>query len=472
MTDAGSHGDLTALSALAARVVELVSAEDSSSDEHIEANVLVARRRHGLTRFANSFIHQHVADDVITIHLTLAVDGRSTASTTTAVDEDALRRLVTDAIASARLQPVDPTWPGATPPQQDHSDAVGTRASEAEPSTQRIDDATAHGDPGIRAECVADFIGHHEDSLAAGYVDTEATWAAFASTEGHHVQGASTRATLDGIHRIGRAAGSAHQTARRVNDIDGRATGERALDTARRAMDPVDIEPGVFEVVLGPEAVASILLFLSVYGFNGKSHLDGASFVRIGELQLDPAITLLDDPTDPRSMGIGFDAEGVPHRQLALVDRGVSTAVAHDRRTAKRASTTSTGNAVPGGASFGAVGLNLVLRAGTTSPAAMVADVEDGLYVTQFHYCRVLDPKSLIVTGLTRNGTFRIRDGELSDAVGDLRFTQSFVEGLAPGNVRAVGDDDRFADAEFGPGMAICPSLRLAAWRFTGGSKG
>ncbi len=461
------------LVALAELVVDLVAAEDSASSEHIEANVLVARRRHGLTRFANSFIHQHVADDVVTVQLTLAVDARSTSSTTTGVDEPALRRLVADAIASARLQPVDATWPGATPADPDDGRQPTRDIEELPPSdTPPIDDLTARGDPGVRAEGVAGFIGANDDALAAGYLDTEATWAAFASTAGRRVHGTSTRATVDGIHRIGGAAGSAHQTGRAIGDLDGRRAGGNALATARRAANPVDIDPGVFAVVLGPEAVASILLFLSVYGFNGKSHLDGASFVQLGEHQLDPSITLVDDPTDPRSITTGFDAEGVAHRRLVLVDRGVSTAVAHDRRTAKRASTTSTGNAVPGGASFGAIPLNLVLQTGATSPEAMIADVDHGLYVTQFHYCRVLDPKSLVVTGLTRNGTFLIRDGGLSDAVGDLRFTQSFVDGLGPGNVRAVGDDDRFADAEFGPGMVICPSLRLGAWTFTGGSQG
>jgi predicted Zn-dependent protease len=102
----------------------------------------------------------------------------------------------------------------------------------------------------------------------------------------------------------------------------------------------------------------------------------------------------------------------------------------------------------------------------------MVADVERGLLVTQFHYCRVLDPKTQVVTGLTRNGTFLIEDGEVVGAVGNLRFTQSFVEALSSGRVLAIGDDDRLAAGEFGPGMVICPSLRLAGWNFTGGARG
>ena len=101
-----------------------------------------------------------------------------------------------------------------------------------------------------------------------------------------------------------------------------------------------------------------------------------------------------------------------------------------------------------------------------------MAGIDRGLLVTSFNYCRVLDPRTLVVTGLTRNGTFLIEDGELGPAVGNLRFTQSFVQALAPGRVRGVGDDDRYAMNEFDAGMTIAPSLALDEWNFTGGASG
>jgi predicted Zn-dependent protease len=113
-----------------------------------------------------------------------------------------------------------------------------------------------------------------------------------------------------------------------------------------------------------------------------------------------------------------------------------------------------------------------VLQPGSTPADQLVKGVERGLLVTQFHYCRVLDPKSLVVTGLTRNGTFLIEDGEVTGAVGNLRFTQSFITALGEGNVGAIGDDDRYADGEFGAGVVIAPSMRLARWNFTGGARG
>ena len=95
------------------------------------------------------------------------------------------------------------------------------------------------------------------------------------------------------------------------------------------------------------------------------------------------------------------------------------------------------------------------------------------LLVTCFNYCRVLDPRTLVITGLTRNGTFLIEDGEVRGAVRDLRFTQSFLEALAPGAVKRVGSDlTLIAGGTFGTGAYAVPSLHLASWNFTGGAKG
>ena len=98
--------------------------------------------------------------------------------------------------------------------------------------------------------------------------------------------------------------------------------------------------------------------------------------------------------------------------------------------------------------------------------------VERGIYVSTFHYSRVLDPKPLVVTGLTRNGTFMIENGKITGAVSNLRFTQSFIEALAAGNITGIGSNERLADSEFGAGFVHAPALSLASWHFTGGADG
>jgi predicted Zn-dependent protease len=445
------------LQQLADRVVELVQAHDG--DRTVEANVRVTRNRHGLTRFANSFIHQHVTEDTVAVGLTIAVDGRTASAATTDTRDDALSELVDATVASAALQPVDQHWPGATPPME-------------VPDRTNVDDATAMADPGQRAELVRTFVDAGPELRAAGYLDTQGTWSVFASTAGQRCLGRTSRATIDGIHQTDTSAGTAHQTSIRLSDLDAAAVGALAADRARRSADFTDLDPGEYEVVLGNEAVSTILTFLAFYGFNAKQHLDGASFAQLGEQQFDPSITIVEDPTDPRAVALPFDNEGVPKRRFALVDRGVTAALAHDRRTAKRSGAETTGSAVPGGEGFGAMPTTVVMQRGTTPASELVKGVKRGLLVTQFHYCRVLDPKSQVVTGLTRNGTFLVEDGEVVGAVGNLRFTQSFLEAFGEGNVVAIGDDDRYAHGEFGAGVVIAPSMRLARWTFTGGAKG
>jgi predicted Zn-dependent protease len=452
------HGTAPAeLQQLADDVVEMIRSHDG--DRTVEGNVRVSRVRHGLTRFANSFIHQHVTEDTVSVGLTIAVDGRTASASTTDTRPDSLRDLVAATVESAALQPVDPHWPGATPPID-------------VPADGNFDEATAMAAPDERAQRVKTFVDAGPGLRAAGYLDTNGIWSAFASTAGQRASGRTSRASLDGIHQTDTSAGSAHQTSIRLGDLDADAVGARAADRARRSAEFTDLEPGAYEVVLGNEAVSTILTFLAFYGFNAKQHLEGASFARLGEQQFDPSITIHEDPTDPRAITLPFDNEGVPKRRFALVQDGITTALAHDRRTARRSDTETTGSAVPGGEGFGAMPTTVVLQPGTTRAADLVKGVERGLLVTQFHYCRVLDPKSMVVTGLTRNGTFLVEDGEVVGAVGNLRFTQSFLKAFGDGNVVAIGDDDRYADGEFGAGVVIAPSMRLASWNFTGGARG
>lgn len=438
--------------ALADAVIELVP-------EGIEAQVVAGRARHGLTRFANSVIHQHVGEETTSLQLQVAVDRKVATAESTRIDADGRRRLVDDALEMARLRPADPYWPGLSAP------ADIDRTGNVDPDTASL----RHDD---RAAAAAAFIAGDDGMAAAGFVDADVDVIAYANTAGNRLSGARTRATVDGIHQTATSAGKGHGTSWRFADLDPAAAGARAADLARASEDPRDLEPGGYEVVLAPECVATMVTFLAYYGFNAKTVLDGESFVELGVDQFDRALTLRDDAGDDRAIGVPFDVQGVPRRPLTLVQTGVSAALAHDRRTAGRMDVESTGHAIPGGEVWGAVPTNLFLEDGDAARDDLVADVERGLLVTEFNYCRILDPKTQVVTGLTRNGTFLIEDGEVGPPVTNLRFTQSFVEALAPGRVRGVGNDGRFADAEFGVGMVHAPSLHLASFAFTGGARG
>jgi predicted Zn-dependent protease len=453
---AGMRGrEAQAGEAVAAHVLELVRGRAASA----EAESVVHTGVSALTRFANGAIHQNVAEDVSHVALRLALDGRVAAAALDGpADREHLERLVEGVFAAAAVSPVDPDWPGLAGP-------------DAAPDVDHWDDATAAATPDERAEGVAAFVVAAGGLVTAGALSTDARHISFANNAGQALTGRMTWATIDGIARTPTSDGVARQSSATFGLLDTRAAGDTAARKARDAANATDLAPGRHEVVLEPACVANLIGFLVGYGFGGRAVEEGRSFVRLGEQQLDPAFSLRDDVTHPGMIGVGFDPEGTPRRPLDLVRAGVPAAILHDRRTAARAGTTSTGAGVLGANPWGVVPACGVVTPGDASLDALVATVERGILVTDFWYTRVLDPRTVVVTGLTRNGVWLIEDGRVGRAVTNLRFTQSFPEALAPGTVLGVGRDlALFPDED--EGALLVPALRLGSWNFSGGARG
>lgn len=413
----------------------------------------------GLTRFASSFIHQNVADEISHLLLRIAVDGHVASVTMDGpADAERLGRLVDSAFDAALAMPVDPEWPGVTPPTEGIA-------------VDHWDEATGHATPDDRAQRVRAFVDAAGGLETAGFCSTLAVHVTFANTAGQRLSGRGSVATIDGIARTPTADGSARTSSVRLGDLDGAAVGEQAARKARDASDPTDLEPGRYEVVLEPDCVANILSFLLVHGFNAKAVEEGRSFARVGDPQFDRSIVLRDDVTDPATAGIGFDVEGTPKRPRDLVRDGITSGLLHTRRTAKAMGTDSTGHGVEGGAAWGALGANLVLEPGNRATDELIANVSRGILVTDFWYTRILDPKTQVVTGLTRNGVWLVQDGRVVRPVTNLRFTQSFLDTLGPGQVRGIGRERELLMAGW-DSIYLVPALHLASWNFTGGAKG
>lgn len=427
--------------------------------ERAEASAVAASGPDALTRFAQSFIHQNVAEADTTVSLRIASDGRTAVSSTTRVDEAGLRALVERTLEAAALRPPDPEYPGMAP-------------AAAVAGDDHWDDATSEVPPETRAEAVRLFVDAGPELEAAGYVATKAKHAAFVNTSGQRLTGRHTSAVVDGIHRSANGDGAGRAAAVSVRDLDTAAAGARAAEKARaQAGDLLDIEPGHYEVVLEPGCLANMLLFLGYAGFNAKSVADGTSFVHLGEQQFDEQVSIWDDAHDPRTVGYLYDAEGTPKQRVDLVTRGRTTGVVHDRRTAAKAGVDSTGHGT-GDESAGAGPTNVFFGAGDQTPDELIASVERGLLVTDFHYTRILDPKTQVVTGLTRNGLFLIEGGEVTGAVKNVRFTQSYVAALGPGKVLGVGNDAQLITGSQLGAFSHVPTVRLASWNVTGGARG
>jgi predicted Zn-dependent protease len=454
---------------LAGRLIELVRA----AAPRAEAEATVDVRTLALTRFANSMIHQNVADETATLRLKIHADGRTISSSTTLTALDALDALVARTIASVGHAPLDPSWPGLAPaaPLQ---------------SSGSVDPAIVSASPKDRAERVRDFVDAAGGLTTAGFCQTRHLSSAFVNSAGQSVAGASADVSLSGIARTATSDGAARLASAWLSDIYGTVLGARAAAKARAGVDPIELEPGRYEVVLEPTATNDIVQALAMYGFNGRSYIDHTSFLHPGDAQFDAAITIVDDAVSAGMIGLPFDQEGTPKRRIELVTAGRSVSPVYDRRTAAETGVESTGHGV--GSAQMVLAQNLMVEphrdgvtgepgevdgpAADSSVVALISDVARGVLVTDHWYTRVLDPRTLVMTGLTRNGVWLIENGEVTRPLRNFRFTQSYPEALGPDRVLGVGSHAPALPFGYGYASFRSPALRLASWNFTGGASG
>ncbi len=459
---------------LTAQVLELV--QDAAGVD-AQAEVRVAAQTTALTRFANSYIHQNHVDETVSVSLRLHHNGRTATGVGTLTTPEALGQLVARTIAAAELAPVDPGWAGLSPPA-------------ALAGSGTVDEAIVAAAAAERAERVKAFVDAAGGLSTAGYCRTRHIQAAFGNSAGQAILGGTTEAALEGIARAGSPGalvdGSARLSGTHLSMVDGAVLGARAAAKALAAVHPVELPAGRYEVVLEPSAVFDVLQCLAFYGFNGKAVNEGRSFFAPDTDQFDPTVTIVDDAVAAGLVGLPFDAEGTPKRLLELVRAGHSLTPVHDRRTAKQAGggTASTGHASDS-STFGVIAANLALLppldepadevagpAADSSVAALLSGVRRGLLVTDHWYTRVLDPRTLVMTGLTRNGVWLVENGEVTRPVRDFRFTQSYPQALGPGQVLGIGTHPVTLPSPYGGVSYRAPALHLASWNFTGNASG
>jgi predicted Zn-dependent protease len=423
-----------------------------------EAEALVVAESSALTRFANSRINQNVAERNALVNIRAVVGKRQGIASTNRLDDESLRAACEAAIASARVAPEDPRFPGLPEPLP---------VLEAE----RASDATRAFDAEKRARAVAGIIsGSTEHGLtAAGKVRTAEHVIAVANSRGIDVGSAitGTQATVLAMGETG--SGWASMLSRDATDLDAVALGREAAELAMRSSDPTSLDPGTYPVVLAPEAVADIMDFLGYLGFSVKAYEEGRSFLsnHLEDQVMHYLISIVDDALAPHAMGTTFDYEGCPKRRTVLIEDGVGVQPVTDSYWADISGWPNSGHALPAPNPWGPMPLNLEMLPGEGSLDDLIGAVERGVYVTRFHYVNVEDPVPVTLTGMTRDGTFLIENGKLTRPLKNLRFTQPVIEALK--YCEGVTADRRFVGTE--EGASLVPGLLLSRFNFTGQTK-
>jgi PmbA protein len=422
-----------------------------------DVEALVRRRAGGLTRFADNRIHQSTWSEDVAVRVRVVVDGnRVGVATVHDPAPDAALAAARRARALAAGMPPDPGYPGLPGPAD-------------YPAGGRHDPATAAAEPATRAGLVAGVVRRLPAGMAAaGACETAELELAVANSRGVRAADATTLASFSVLATDGAGGGTGWAEAAEpaLGDLDVPALGERAADKAARGRRPRDLAPGAYRVVLEPNAVATMVQFLGYLGFGAKAYDEGRSFLvgRLGQRVCSPLVTITDDALDPGAIGARFDFEGVPKRRVTLVDEGVAASLVYDFRSAAQHGVEPTGHGLPAPSSEGAYPLNLSLLPGRTPQAELVAGLERGLLVTRFHYTNVVNLMATTITGMTRDGTFWVEDGQVVGAVRNLRFTQSILDALDA--VRAVGAETELAGESFF-GTARAPALAIDRFNFS-----
>lgn len=436
------------------RALADVALAASSADQ---TEVVFTGQDAALTRFANSAIHQNVAESNTSLTVRVVKDRRIGVASTNEVSRQAIEGAVAQAEQLARFQPEIPDWTSLPEP------------APIQP-VNAFHEATAGFTPTQRAEVVEVVCRKAEERglIASGAFETAGREIAVANSLGVWAYGRRSEADYVSVIMSDTGSGYAAWAGTDVSQIDPEALANEAVDKALRNRQPADIEPGDYTVILEPYAVADMIHYLAFMGLGAQALLERRSFMtdRIGEQLVDERVSIWDDGHDLSGLPLAFDFEGVPKQRVDLIKNGVAHGVVWDTRTAAQAGEgrRSTGHALPAPNRHGPMPLNLFMAAGDATYEEMLAQVEHGLWVTRLNYVRAVHPKQTIITGMTRDGTFLIKNGELVKPVKNLRFTQSILEALS--RLRAVGRETRLISGWLG--AVRVPAILVDGFTFTG----
>ena len=439
------------------RIKEIIDTalKDSKADA---TEVLVFADDNQLTRFANSTIHQNVAETNVQVRVRAIAGRRQGVASTNDTHPDALRRVVEQALQAANIQP------------ERDADILMADPATIEPVIA-LSESTAECSPRRRAEAVQTVCRLSDEAgLLASGAFSSAIWSmAIGNSHGLFAYHAGTQANFTTVVMGEDSSGFAENAHWDIDSLDTHALGREAIDTALRSRSPRTVEAGEYPVVLKPYAVCDLIGTLGWIGLNALSVQEKRSFMtnQIGKRVASPLVTIWDDGRDLRGLPAPFDFEGIPRQRVSLIEEGIARGVVYDLDTAAREGRKSTGHGLPAPNTWGPMPAHIFMAGGEASLEDLVNSVDSGLLVTRFHYTVPIHEKRTVTTGMTRDGTFWIENGEIAYPVKNLRFTQSYIGAL--NSVEMLGRDTRLIQEWSGGNYA--PAVKIGAFRFTGGTE-
>lgn len=365
-------------------------------------------------------------------------------------DDESLERVVRRAEELARLAPEN----------DEFMPAIGKQTYVPSPT---FDEGIAAITPEYRAKVAAASIGpcKGDGLIAAGFLSDNAGFFASANSNGNFAYQRSTGLDYTCTVRTedGTGSGWVARNAGRTADFSTDREIQTAIAKAKGSRGAKALEPGKYTVILEPAASAGLISFM-MGGFDARQADEGRSFLtkkgggnKLGEQVFDPRVTLISDPWNPDVPVMPWDGEGLPREKMTIIDKGKVNYLEYSRYWAKLKGKEAKGS--PG---------NLIMAGGDKSTMDLVRSTAKGILVTRTWYIRMVDPQTVLLTGLTRDGTFYIENGEIKYPIKNFRFNESPV--IMLNNIEELGKPIRLGDDE-SPFLMMIPPMKIRDFTFT-----
>ena len=415
-----------------------------------ECTATLAGGIEGNIRFALNNVSTSGIVDNVELAVTVAFGKRTGSATINEFDDASLERVVRRAEDLARLAPENPEF----------MPAIGKQSYRP---TGTFSQATAALTPEQRAQLAIDSIKPCKDAglIAAGFLEDSQSFVAIANSNGNFGYQTSTAADYTCTVRTedGRGSGWVGRSANDVSRIDAGRDINIAIRKARDSADAKALEPGKYTVILEPHAASGLISFMMGF-FDARQADEGRSFLskkgggnKLGEQVYDPRVNIWADPWDEDVPVLPWDGTGLARTRIPVVENGKISNLMYSRYWAQRQGKEAL--AMPG---------NLIMSGGTKSTADLVRETDRGVLVTRTWYIRMVDPQTVLLTGLTRDGTFYIENGQIKHPVKNFRFNESPV--IMLNNIDELGKPVRVSGGETRFAMMV-PPMRLRDFTFT-----
>ncbi len=414
-----------------------------------ELNVNLSGGRTGNIRYARNSVSTSGESVNLSLGVTAVFGKKSGTATINEFDDTSLEKTVRRAEEIARLAPENPEYMPMLGPQ-------------TYLQTDPYAESTAKINPDFRAQATFDSLDpcRKKNLTAAGYMEDRTGFNAIGNTKGLSAYNRETSVEFSVTVRTADGLGSGYATSdvTDVSKLSTKNSTEVAMQKALASASARALEPGKYTVILEPAALVSnvdaSLMVALVRSMDARSADEGRSFLskkgggtRLGEKLFDERVTIYSDPTNLEVPNGAFIGDGRPQEKVTWIEKGVVKNMPYSRYWADKKGVKAT---PPGG--------NFIMEGGTQSLADMIKSTEKGILVTRLWYIRPVDPQTLLYTGLTRDGTFYIENGQIKFPVKNFRFNESPV--IMLNNLEAMGKPVRM-------GGNLIPPLKIRDFTFT-----